>query len=155
MNLEMEAELKAVIEKNLPAQVGDLLQKRLKEADFNIQRLKDANNDLDHKDALIKDLRRQIVNYEKLDERNTLLEAREKAVADEERNQAIATLQYQLAAEKDKTEFSKNVALGLVRNSEYRRTLHDNIGNNGQRDIHGNPIYTNITQNSSETKIIS
>lgn len=40
-----------------------------------------------------------------------------------EKDQTIKNLSYQLAAEKEKTLFVKDVAMGLVRNTEYRKTV--------------------------------
>lgn len=147
----MEAEIKAIIEKNLPEQVGDLLKQRLEQAETDAGIVKLQNEKLINKNATIAELENQISVYKKMDERNSLLEAREKLVNDSERGLKIATLEFQLLAEKEKTEFSKNVAMGLVRNTEYKRTLFDSQSE-PCKDQYGNTSYVNKTQNSNENK---
>lgn len=148
----MTDEIKAIIEKNLPAQVGETLKKVLEQGkkdsetvEQQAEQIKKLLKTAQEKDELIQ-------NYKKFDERNSALEAREKACEMQERDLKVKTLEYQLEAEKSKTVFSQSVALGLVRNTEYRRDLFDTVSDNSGRDQYGNTIYTNKTQNSTETK---
>lgn len=148
----MEAEFKAIIEKNLPAQVGDVLKKRLEQADVDASNLKRANETLDANGKTITSLNAQIAEYKKFDERNAAISAREIAVTESERNLKVKELEFQLASEKDKTGFAKEVALGLVRNTEYRKTIFDNESQSGYYDGKGNYIQPgNINKNLSET----
>ena len=62
----------------------------------------------------------KLTEYAKFDSRNSALDVAEDAVRKRENDIQIEELKYQLAAEKDKTEFTKNVALGLVRNTEFK-----------------------------------
>lgn len=148
----MEQEIKAIIEKNLPAQVGDFLKERLIQAEEDAAKVKELQRILDTRAAAIRDLEKQIAYYKKLDERNNTLEAREKIVSDKERNLEIETLKFQLASEKEKSIFSKDVALGLVRNIEYRRSLFDSK-NKPYIDQYGHTQYQNTSQNSDEKKV--
>lgn len=147
----METEIKAIIEKNLPAQVGDVLKERLEQAEKDAVRVKQLEEQLGSRNQHVTKLETTISDYQKFDERNAALELREKNVGDAERNLKVATLEFQLVAEKEKTEFTKSVALGLVRNTEYRRTMYDNQ-NEPYKDQYGNTMYQNKTQNSDETK---
>lgn len=151
----MTDEIRSIIEKNLPAQVGETLRLVLEKGEKDAAALELANKA--NKDAanLIDRLNEQIAEYRKLDSRNAGIEAREKAVADKERSLKIAELEYQLQAEKDKAQFGKDVAMGLVRNTEYRRTLFDNVTEPSGLDHYGNQQYANKTQNSSEEKTAS
>lgn len=146
-------EINKAIEKDLPNQVGENLRKILEQgkqdADKVIQLTRVNQNQLEtigRHEATIKE-------YQKFDSRNAELEAREKAVKDKETQQKIDELTYQLAAEKDKTTFSQNVAMGLVRNTEYRKSIFDsemsNVG--GHYDQHNNWIPpSNITKSYTE-----
>ena len=149
----MELEIKEIIAKNLPAHVGDVLKTRLEQADKNDIKIEVQTKELEAKDKTIRELEKTIRDYSALDQRNSQLSAREKEVEDKERDLKIKTLEYQLDSEKDKTKFSQDVALGLVRNSEYRRSLFDNISEPG-KDQYGNYVYNNKTQNSEETKTV-
>lgn len=121
----MTEEIKAIIEKSLPAQVGDVLKQRLEQAEKDAVKVRLQEEALQSKNAAIAKLEKQVADYKKMDERNAALEAREKAVTDGERNLKVSTLEFQLTAEKEKTQFSKDVALGLVRNTEYKKTVFD------------------------------
>ena len=84
-------------------------------------------------------------------------EQREKTLELNERQFEVNSLKYKLAAEKDKTEFSKNVALGLVRNTEYRKTIFDteNSGGMPMQDGSGHYVYpkpTSKSHTSTETQ---
>lgn len=147
----MENEFKAIIEKNLPAQVGDVLKKRLEQAELDAIKVERQIKQLEEKIKTIDDLQDQIRAYMAFDERNSKLEAREKAVDEQERSLKIKTLEYQLESEKGKTEFTKSVALGLVRNTEYKRSLFDSKDSPAGVDQFGTVRYANATQNSNET----
>lgn len=148
----MEAEFKAIIEKNLPAQVGDVLKKRLEQADSDASRVKSLDAALLDRDQMIGRLSATIAEYKKLDERNAALEAREKACDTQERDLKVKTLEYQLQSEKDKTQFSKDVALGLVRNAEFRKSVFDNETQASYYDAQGRYITPNVNKSLTQTK---
>lgn len=119
-------EIKAIIEKHMPQQVGDVLRKRLEQADRDATELNACKQIIADRNVAIQSLNNTIEEYKKFDSRNATLEAREKAASDAERKLEIETLKYQLGAEKDKTLFSQSVALGLVRNTEYKKSVMSN-----------------------------
>lgn len=152
----METEIKAIIEKNLPAQVGDVLKLRLEQAEKDVVKVKQQEEALQSKNVTITGLEKQVADYKKFDERNATLEAREKAVADGERNLKVATLEFQLTAEKEKTQFSKDVALGLVRNTEFRKHIFDSENQQGYQGANGQWIYpTPVNKSLDENKTAS
>lgn len=150
----MNLEIKAIIEKNLPAQVGDLLKVRLEQAEKDVRKLKEQEEELQMKTTQVLELTKQLEEYSEADKRNATLELREKAVIDAERNLKITILEAQLAAEIDKTKFSKEVALGLVRNSQFRKTIFDREnqtsyqGPNGTW-IHPTPVNKSLEENKT------
>lgn len=148
----MEAEIKAIIQKNLPAEVGTILKERLEQAEEDAANLEQTREQLKNRDRHVANLESVIEDYKKFDQRNATLEEREKAVSQSERDLKVATLEYQLAAEKDKTAFSQSVTLGLVRNTEYKSVVFDSKSGPDGRDQYGNPLYATHTVNSSETK---
>lgn len=150
-NDELNKKIEDAIKDSMPSKVGDELKKLLEQGKNDAVKVIQLNNEITD---LKKNLHSQLTKlqeYAKLDERNATLEAREKKVAEDERQIELKTLQYQLEAEKAKTEFTKNVALGLVRNTEYRRKLFDNINEPSGTDQYGNHVYHNKSQSSDET----
>lgn len=154
--MELEKELQESIKKNLPQQVGEVLKTRLEQADKDSTEVKRLKEMLDkYADDKI-GLEKQIEEYKQFDSRNSLLESREKEIETKEKQLEVETLKYQLQSEKDKTTFSQNVALGLVRNVEYRKNIFDNeSGVNGTTDQYGNQVYTNTSKSYNSTETIS
>jgi len=142
MALELEEEIRLAIEKSLPKTTGEVLTKRLKEGEDAERALKTAKETNDHLRKQLSEAETKISKYQEFDIRNTEMDAREKSLQETERMLEIEKLKYELACEKDKTEFSKNVALGLVRNVQYRNSVFSN-------DTIPNPHYTD--NNYSET----
>lgn len=137
----MTDEIRAIIEKNLPAQVGEVLKTRLEQAEKDVIKIKQQEETLQSKNAAITQFEKLVADYKTKDEQNAKLEARELAVTEAERNLKIATLEYQLVSEKEKTDFTKNVALGLVRNTEFRKTIFDSENQGGYMGPNGVWVY--------------
>jgi hypothetical protein len=150
-NDELNKKIEDAIKDSMPSKVGDELKKLLEQGKSDAAKVIQLTNQNIDLSKTISTLNEKLTNYAKLDERNATLEAREKKVAEDERQIELKTLQYQLEAEKAKTEFTKNVALGLVRNTEYRRKLFDNINEPNGKDQYGNQVYHNKSQSSDET----
>ena len=126
MNAALEAEMKEAIGKHLPQAVGDVLQDRLKKADADAALVVSQKERLDNLLEQIRELEAKVSAANKELEKHGALAAREAAVAEKERLADIAALKVQLEAAQGNTEFAKEVALGLVRNSEFRRQVFDN-----------------------------
>lgn len=150
-NDELNKKIEDAIKDSMPSKVGDELKKLLEQGKNDAAKVIQLTNQNIYLSRTIDLLNNKINDYAKLDQRNATLEAREKKVAEDERQIELKTLQYQLEAEKSKTEFTKNVALGLVRNTEYRRKLFDNINEPSGKDQYGNQVYHNKSQSSDET----
>ena len=150
----LEQELQESIKKNLPQQVGEVLKQRLEQADKDAKEVKTLFELTKQYKKETETLQQTIEGYKQFDTRNGLLDLAEKELEKERNKFEIEKLTYQLTAEKDKTEFSKSIALGLVRNTEYRKTIFDseNPGGNGVVDGQGNYHYPIISsRNYSET----
>lgn len=111
-----------IIEKHLPAQVGSVLQTVLKDAETNKARIIQLED-------LVTSLRRKIdskdselAQYEKKQQLYNNLETRKAELDEFERGLKIEALTYQLNSEKEKSAFCKEIAIGLVRNTEFRKT---------------------------------
>lgn len=145
--MQLEQDLKEVITKNLPQAAGELLQQRLAQADKDAVKVAQLSADLDvsrtrHSDALnkIHTLEAQLAAHAELAKR-------EEAVATRERDAELKEVKAQLAASQENTKFARDVALGLVRNVEYRKTVHE--GESLQQPYTppggGYPVNANVT----------
>lgn len=152
MNQELELKLQNAIKESLPQQVGEELKKVLEKAKKDEEDLKIARNSIICLEADVKSLKTEIEKYQKFDNRNAVLDAREKEINEKERSLKIEELEYKLNSEKEKTEFTKGVALGLVRNTEYRKTIFDSETPGGYCDSNGTWHYPTPTSKSFEEK---
>jgi hypothetical protein len=154
-----EKEINDIIKKNLPAHVGEVLAKRLRDAD-------DLERDFKHLSELhtksvkeIDKLNEELRKHDQLDTRNKELLLREEAVKERENQAKIDQLTFELSIEREKSTFTKDVALGLVRNTTFRKTVFDNEnqapyqvpdGHGGTVQVWPTPINKNLTETKSE-----
>ncbi|OGB84453.1 hypothetical protein A3F66_07030 [candidate division TM6 bacterium RIFCSPHIGHO2_12_FULL_32_22] len=151
--METLNEINELIKKSLPQQVGEQLRIRLEQADKDTLKVKQQEESLQNKNKTITELEKTISEYKKFDERNSKLEEREKKICEDELNFRVKILEYQLASEIDKTQFSKEVALGLVRNTEFKKSIFDSETMQPFLDNNGNWQYPSPTSKSHiETK---
>lgn len=148
----MEAEFKAIIEKQLPKQVGEVLQERLRKADEDEKALKEYITLCERRFDTIQEQERKIKEYQAFDNRNAALEAREKALADAERNLKIKELEYQLNTEKEKSSFCMDVTTKLVRNTEYKSSVFGTKSVPTGRNQYGGQEWGTETDNRTETR---
>ena len=140
--MELEKELQASIKKNLPQQVGDILKQRLEQADKDAKELDVQKRSVETLTTQVASLLITIQNYKQFDVRNGLLDSLEKELIRERDRLDIEKLTYQLQSEKDKTTFSQNLAMGLVRNTEYKKTIFDSeSGGQPFTDGNGYTVY--------------
>jgi hypothetical protein len=151
----MEKEFQEIIQKNLPAQVGEALKKRLEVAD-------QADNEIPRSKSEIRNL--QISNaalQEKIDEKDkiesmiSIQQSQLEKIEKEQHDLDLEKLRIQLEVEKDKSSFVKDIAMGLVRNQEFRRRLFDSKSGPESVDQYGNARYATHTVSSDETKTVA
>lgn len=118
--MDLTKEVTDAIEKQLPAQVGDVLRKRLEQAERDARALAEAKLSLERHTIQAANLSARIAELEGKLEKHGDLAKREEAVLQRERNAEINDLKTKLEAEQ---RFGQQVATalqGLVRNVEYR-----------------------------------
>lgn len=122
---DMDKDIVESIRKNLPQQVGDVLQKelnRLQGIERDHKALKEAHEktqqSLNSKNNEINKLNELLQAHEEITKR-------EAAVSERERNSKIEELQVKLDAAESKQQFAEKLAMGLVRNIDYRKTVYD------------------------------
>ena len=99
----------------------------------------------------------ELKQHKSIDEKLAEIETKTQEIEAREKKVVIDELKYQLAAEKEKTQFIRDIGMGLVRNVEYRKNVFDSEHSNpgGYQDTNGNWIYpspSNVVKNYSETK---
>lgn len=147
----MTDEIRLLIEKDMPAQIGKTLRGMLEQAELDAETVKKQADQIEKLKRTIESDGKTIRAYHAFDERNEKLNERQFILDQKERQLEIDMLKYQLAAEKDKVKFSQELAMGLVRNIEYRESLYDNkIA--PYTDQHGCQQYANTTVNAEKTK---
>lgn len=146
----METEINEIIKKNLPAHVGDVLKERLEKAEKDAKQVEELLADLAAAQLSIKALNEKVSEYVKFNERNAVMEAREKTLDTVERDLKVIALEVQLTAEKDKAEFAKGVAMGLVRNTEYRKQIMESKNVPCGVDQYGATVYGYTNNDNTE-----
>lgn len=120
---QLEQDLKDAVAKHLPQQVGEELQKRLKQADADAVIAAERLKKIDELREQIAVKDKKIREQEELLSKHEEVTKREAAVVERERNAEIESLKVQLLSANNNTQFAKEVALGLVRNVEYRSNV--------------------------------
>lgn len=155
--IDFNKELQELYEKHLPNQIGVALKNKLEQAEKDateLATLKQAHEKLQKEKISLDDELRQ---HKSIDEKLAEIETKTKEVEAREKKVDIDELKYQLAAEKEKTQFMRDIGMGLVRNVEYRKTIFDseNVLPGGYQDPNGNWVYpqpSNTVKNFSETE---
>lgn len=146
----LEEKINEAITNDLPNQIGKALKQKLEEAERNDEMIRNQDVLLKDNKNKISQLNEVINEYKKLDERNLKLDERELSILEMVQNSKVSELEYKLASEKEKTEFSKSVALGLVRNIEYRKDVF-NSKTTPTIDQYGSTQHLSTTDNNNET----
>lgn len=150
----MEKEFQEIIQKNLPAQVGEALKKRLEvadQADNEIPRLKSEIRNLQISNAALQE---KIDEKDKIESMISIQQSQLEKIEKEQHDLDLERLRIQLEVEKDKSSFVKDIAMGLVRNQEFRRQLFDSKYGPEGVDQYGNTRYATHTVNGNETKTV-
>jgi len=148
----LEDEIKIAIEKNLSAEVGKTLKVVLEKAEKDAEQVGQLSKQVEALKNTLLESQAELRKHEQLDLRMKSVEDAEKKNTQDALKIKTDTLEYQLETEKDKTKFVTGVAMGLVRNTEFRRSLFDNaVDFNAAVDQYGNHIPITRTQNSTET----
>lgn len=124
MDFTMNQEIRDAIERNLPQALGSALQDRLKKAGDDAAEVQRLRGVVQEKDAKIVSLMAETADLNNQLARHESLDKREADIAKRERDAENASLKIQLEAAQVNATFARGVALGLVRNIEYRNSVH-------------------------------
>jgi len=129
----MENEIKEIIEKNLPAQVGTVLKERLEIAEADARRAKDLERIIQDKDKAIYDLESTISEYRKYDAQWGQLNQREKEITEKERNQKVFEAELKAIEADKRANELQGIVQTVFRSPVYRKSIlsSSNYNNNG------------------------
>lgn len=149
----MNKEIREIIEKSLPAQVGAVLKETLAKAESDAIALGKSEKNLDNYREANRSLERKLNAHAHIDDRETSVGAREKAVEKKEVMQEVDILKIKLEESEKRAATVTDFTQGLVRNTIYRKTILDNENRAGYTDLSGNYVEP-VTVNKSfkETK---
>lgn len=152
--MSLEKEIQESIRQNLPQQVGEALQIRLKEAEEDKEALKKAVEGNTAHLKVIRELQAELAKHSELSQRERDIKEKETYLNELLLKQELDTIKYQLAVEKEKSQFTKDVALGLVRNTIYRTSILDSENQagyyNGTQFVTPSPINKSLTETKTE-----
>jgi hypothetical protein len=121
----MENEIKAIIEKNLPEQVGNVLKIRLEKAEKDAVRVEELISNCDAKDKRIMCLENQLQKHRIIDQREVDINVRELKVAEAERSQKVFQAELRAAeAEKRANEIAGFTGM-VFRSPVFRKTIDE------------------------------
>lgn len=121
--MNIEQEIKDAVSKHLPQALGEALQLRLKKADEDAQSVTRLQSDIETIRRANMTLLNEVDSLKEQMHKHASLAAREAAVAKREHDADLAELRVQLEAAKGNGQFARDVAMGLVRNIEYRQAV--------------------------------
>ncbi len=159
-------QLQAIVTESLPNHVGEALQKRLKVADDleivvedHLKTIKHKEELIEKKDDKIRRLEETISAHNDITVREREVQKREKDADKREMEAELDKVKYQLASEKEKSQFTKEVALGLVRNTTFRKTVFDSEnqapyqvpnGQYGSTMVYPTPLNKSLNETETE-----
>jgi hypothetical protein len=151
MNTELE--IQEIIKKNLPQHVGDVLKVRLEQAEKDAKRIIQLESNISQLEDSVKKQSVKLNEYELLNDRNSKLNEREVLLNKKQHDLDLEILQQKFENEKDKSEFAKSIALGLVRNTDFRKTVFDSENQQGymQGGVWVQPTPVNKSLNETKT----
>lgn len=121
--MSIEQRIKDALAKHLPQALGEELQKRLNKADEDAVEVARLTAHLDQAKLRNTALDGRISKLQEDMDKHLALAAREAAVAKREHDADLAELRVKLAAAEGSQMFAQNLAMGLVRNTEYRQSV--------------------------------
>jgi hypothetical protein len=143
-------ELIASIQKNLPAAAADVIQTRLAQAKTLENRVEYLTKQLADQSERLNSATKSSSRMEMDLAKHQALDVREADISMRERDLEITVLKIQLEGSKGNAEFARNVALGLVRNTEFRTTNYSSVSNSSQQP-NGCWITENATTNGNHS----
>lgn len=150
----MTPEIKKAIEESLPQIASATVLERLQEADRLEKSAREMKQRLDSDAKALDQFRQRIAELDEEKTQWATLQADQAKLAEDRRQLDITMLKEHLVAHKLVADHFKDVALGLVRNAEYRREVFKTESDGGSRycmTTNQNVPITNESTTTTET----
>jgi hypothetical protein len=118
------------IDQNIAAEVGNHLKTRLEKAETDAQLVKDQAAQIKNLDKEIKEKDKTILELRSKLDKHAGLGVREATIRTTEQKLKEMELEAKLGAEMEKTQFMKDVTLGLVKNTNFKRSVFGGYNDN-------------------------
>ena len=149
----MNKEIKLIIEKSLPAQVGTVLKEALAKAESDATALEESKTALKNLKEFNRSLEERLNAHRKLDAREAVVTVREDGVKKKEVMQEVAVLTIKLEESEKRADAVTSFTAGLVRNTVFRKSILDSEDQAPMMDNAGNMIYPGpVSKSLVETK---
>jgi len=169
--MSYEEEIKTVMKEHMPQKMYEVLKEKMDTYDGLAETLEEAHERIEELENVINDKNKKLAEADtiiikaksretSMNIRQQELDRREDELDRQERRMETFRLKTRLACETDKSEFAKSVALGLVRNTEYRKEVRrtESITHPPVKDEYGGwqtppSTYDDKTESVTETVI--
>lgn len=121
----MEKEIKEIIEKSLPEQVGSVLKIRIEQAEKDAKLVEKYEQENQNILNQIGTLRLELDEYKKFDERNSKLDERESEINEKEAKLTLSNLEVRLEEANKRADAANEFVSNLTRNVSYRKSIYD------------------------------
>jgi len=125
--IDLQEKIQQAIAQNLPGEVGAALKKRLEQADKDSQDLAAAQAKILSTQSSLDDARRQVAEHESLDKRLVTVATREQECREREIELDLTIQKSRADSATEMAKFAQDLAMGLVRNTEYRRNRFGDV----------------------------
>jgi hypothetical protein len=149
----MKSEINAIIEKNLPAEVGNTLKKVLEQGQKDAKAVKELQVIVTGKTEVIASKSGEIATLNALITKAGDITKREQEVLKKELWHANTMLTLQLGEANKRAELISGYTTSLLRNTTIRKAIFDSENQAGYSDGNGNWVYPSpVNKSLTETK---
>lgn len=147
----MKDEIKAIIKKNLPAEVGETLKQVLEQGEINAKLVEEYGDKLKQREKEIEILNRRVSNEEVLLKRTNDVQTRENNVSQKERDQKVFEAELKLLeAEKRVNEIVGFTGM-VLKSPIYRKSILEN--ENGMTTYNAQTQRNEFVPNGGRSKV--
>ena len=145
---QITEDIKKAITDNLPMAAGELLKKRLEQADLDSAELVRQKKEFTKLTQDNLTLTNRVIELDSKLAAHSALDKREAELNKRAHDLDLEILNVKLSEANSSKEFTKQVALGLVRNTEYRSSVFDSVSG---KSVMSNGYLTNLPTESRST----
>jgi len=154
MEATLSPEMVKLIEKDLPKHLSESLKQRLEIGETAERELEVVRKNYNMLISKHEALENTLSKHKSLDERNDLLLVKQKELDGRELKLDLEKAKHELECQKGMTNHATAVAMGLVRNITYRKSILDSENQNSYSDGHVNwvcptPVNKSLDENRS------